>query len=445
MLASPTRSALNGSDLGTGKTLAGVETALRMNANTVLVSSPLNVRWDWFDTFKRQTGYSMPVNFISNGNQYGRLSMEALKNRERGVYIVGRELFRLTDWSGVYADMVIHDETHTLSNRQSKGFAVAQDMARRTGFTIGQSATWFGSNFSGAWAIGRLLFPEQVSKSYWAWVLQYCDWVYDHFAPDNKKITGEREPGKFASELPCYVNLRQNAGDPPLSHDLYVDLLPKQRKMYDDMERRGVTWLNEHPMVAELPPTQHIRLRQLTLAECSIVDSGKMDPQGDMITQVDFLPNAKSSKFDALKELLADIPDEKVLIGTDSAKFARMVAARLGADAFAWTGDKTNTQRDKAKGRFMKGDLKYLVATQAAIGEGVNGLQEASHIMVILSQNDQQLLNMQFVGRLARKGQTKRVLVYNIIARNTLDDRQNASLLGKALSMRQSSLKEHAA
>lgn len=431
MVNEPSGAALQGSDLGTGKTLMAVETMLRLGAKTILVSTPLNVRWGWFDTFKRQTDYEMPVNFITNSTKTGKLVMQALKDKVPGVYIIGRELFRLTDWSDFTIDGVIHDECHTFSNRQSRGFASAFDLRKRTGFTIAQSATWFGSNFSGAWAVTRVLFPDAVERSFWNWVDNWCNTTYDRYAPDNRRIIGELLPGAFASRLPCYINLRSKATDPALVEDIYIDLSPKQRRLYDEMEAQGVTWLEQHPLVAELPPVQHTRLRQITLAEASINDDGL----------VVFEDKAKSSKFDALKEMLSDLPDQKVLIATDSAKFARMVANRLGDDAFAWTGDKSNAQRDKAKGQFIKGKLKYIVATQGAISEGVDGFQEVSHILVVLSSNDQEILNQQMVGRLRRTGQTKRVLVYRIMARNTLDDAQNDTLLARALSMRGSTLK----
>jgi hypothetical protein len=351
-----------------------------------------------------------------------------LKAGVPGYYFIGRELYRLLDWSRVSVDFICHDEAHSLANRQSKGFKVASKF--RAGYTICQSATWYGSDFSGAWAIGRILWPDLVSRSYWLWVADYCTTIYDHFAPQQKKITGEIVPGAFVSDLPLYINLRNTATQPPMFEDIYVDLTARQRRLYRQMEEAGVAYLKDNPLVADIPIVQRIRLRQITLAECSLEED-----------RVVFEDDAASSKFDALREFLSDIPDEPVLIATDSAIYARMVARRLGDAAFAWTGDAAPADRDTAKARFMAGDLQYIVATQASIGEGVDGLQHNCHILVELSQSDSPLLNQQMIGRLNRKGQTRRVLVYRFKSRGTIDDEQAETLLQKELAMRSSMVK----
>lgn len=85
---------------------------------------------------------------------------------------------------------------------------------------------------------------------------------------------------------------------------------------------------------------------------------------------------------------------------------------------------------------FSEGELRYLVATQASIGEGVDGLQNRCHIMVVLSESDQILLNEQAVGRLQRRGQTKQVVAYRVVADGTIDDKQADTLLNRELAMR---------
>jgi superfamily II DNA or RNA helicase len=171
-------------------------------------------------------------------------------------------------------------------------------------------------------------------------------------------------------------------------------------------------------------------LRQLTLGETYIAPDTE---------EIDFSLDCKSSKLDAVEGLIADLVGEQVVIATDSAKFARVVAARLGG--FAWTGDKKQVEREEAKQKFIAGQLRIIVATQAAISEGTDGLQRACRVLIELSQSDSPILNQQMVGRLNRTGQEKRVIVYKIMARNTLDDPQAETLLGKELQMRASMLK----
>lgn len=430
----PSGGVLQASDLGTGKTLMAVESALRFAGNgVVVISAPLHTYYGWLDTVVGQTGGVHELRKVENKTKQGKANFESLQWGTPGWYFVGREFFRLQDWSKTEFDVMIHDECHSLSNRKSRGFKTARGVNAR--LTIAQSATWFGSSFEGAWAILRILYPDHdnvgmfADRSYHRWVRNWCQTEYDFFAENNARIVGEKNVGQLAGEIPCYVNLRNTATDEPEIIPVYVDLSNSQRKYYDQMENFGVAWLKDNPMVAELPITQRVRLRQLTLGETIITDDDS----------VDFSLDCKSSKIDALSGLLDDLVGEQILVATDSAKFAKVVADRVGG--FAWTGDVSQTDREQAKQLFIDGKLRVIVATQAAISEGTDGLQHASRILVELSQSDSPILNQQMVGRLNRTGQKQRVIVYRIMARDTLDDPQAETLLSKQIQMRESMLK----
>lgn len=425
--------ALVGSDLGTGKTVVALEAALGLAGDgVVLVSAPLHTRYGWFDTLERQTLGVKRFKWVNNKSKAGKEAFDDLRWNVPGFYFIGREFFRLQDWSKQTVDVMVHDECHTLQNRNARGFKAAKKI--KCGFTIAQSATWFGSSFEGAWAISRVLWPqlseqEQVADKYfWRWVYYWCETEYDYFAPNNKRIKGERVAGKFAESVPLYINLRSKLGDVVVS-EVYVDLSRSQRRMYQQMESDAVAWLKDNPLVADFPITQRIRLRQMTLAEASMDDEGV----------VHFEDDAKSSKLDALVDMLNDFGDEKVLVATDSAKFAKIVAKRI--DGFSWTGSRSQQEREDAKQDFIKGGLKYIVATHAAISEGIDGLQHGSHILVELSAHDSPVLNKQLLGRLNRHGQENAVLLYRVLARDTLDDPQAETLLTKELKLRASTLK----
>lgn len=427
MASEQTRAALNKSGLGTGKTMMLVSLAQELDAKQTLISAPLHTRHGWKDTVERQ-GYK-DFRWINNNTNDGRKAMAALEWGEPGAYFVGRELARLTDWSNVHPDLVTHDESHSWSSPKSRGFKNA--MRLQAGFTVAQSATPFGADFANAWTTARVLWPDRAEvgdiadRSRYRWQSFWCAEVFDAFAPMNKRVTGEKEPGKFIDSLPCVIDLKSKQSDATII-PIYVDLSPKQRKLYKQMEDSGIAWLDENPMVADLPLTQRIRLRQLTLGECSI------DAEGSVV----FADDAKSSMLDALIAMLQEFGDEPVLVVTDSAKFARLVAARIGG--FAWTGDKSGAIREQAKQDFIGGRLKYIVATQAAIAEGTNGLQDVCHIGVEMSRSDQFVLGEQVVGRLNRMGQTKQVLWYQLLGRDTIDDPQAETLLTKRVSMNNS-------
>ena len=424
--ADDTGGVILGAEPGTGKTLICVETALRMGAKTILVIAPLGTRVGWERTFRAQ-GYTGPITRVETNNLK---AMDDLRASVPGVYIVGREYFRLkkNDWSKIKPDFCVADEAHFFANRQTLSFKQMKTLKPK--FRVASSGTWFGNKFEGSWAVSRWLWTSMVDPSFWRWVARWAhtETIYMKINGSLKevtKVTREKNPGSYASAVPCYVFLEADSDLELVKSNRYVELTPAQRKMYSQMENDAFAWLEEHPLVAELPIAQRTRLRQMTLGTVTLDDEGT----------VNFADDCKSGKFDALQEILADLPaDEKVLILTSSAKFARVVAKRLGAAL--WIGATKHDERERILSTF--GDGKYLVAGIAALGEGVDGLQHHCSTMIWLDKSENNMLNQQVEARLVRKGQTKPVHSYEIIATDTLDEGIMNSLLTQTINNRRS-------
>lgn len=323
--------------------------------------------------------------------------------------------------------MVPTHNCHSWSRRGTRGQKSA--MKIRSDWKIAQSATWFGSTFENAWGVPRALWPDQVRASWWGWRDDWCRTEFDAFAPGNRRVIGEKNPGAWAASLPCYVKIESDLPElEPI--EVRYELTPTQRKMYREMEQQSLTWLRDNPLSADIPIVQRIRLREIALAEPGF------DEQGEIF----FPEDAKSALFDTLTDLAGDLIGEQILMGTHSAKFARFAANRMRQGAYSWTGDKSDQSKAEAKQDFIDGRLQYLVATQKGIGEGVDELQHVSNVMFELSLDDSPVLNQQFRGRLNRRGQNRQVLCYRFVAEGTIDDDQHKSLLRKELELRQSSV-----
>jgi superfamily II DNA or RNA helicase len=157
--------------------------------------------------------------------------------------------------------------------------------------------------------------------------------------------------------------------------------------------------------------------------------------------EIVFADDAKSTKYQALKEIIEDNPEDSMLLLTDSQKYARLVSNRLGEQAFEWSGQANQKQREEAKQKFLRGEIKYIVAVIPAIAEGVDGLQDVCSTIVWLSHSDSNLMNQQVVDRIRRRGQKETVKIYDIVARDTYDEGQLSTLVKRQLDMN-SSLKE---
>lgn len=425
-----TQACLNGSRMGTGKTLTAVEVAIRLGIDTKLIIAPLGTYWGWWDAIQRQTDYSSDI-FRIDSSKTGKEAFDNLKSGKPGWYIVGREYFRRLEWDRVVPDIAIVDEVHFAQNRNSKSFKTLMKLKPK--FRLALSGTPAGNRFEGMWAITRWLWPNVVPRSFWGWVHDWCLTTYSPFS--QMEILGEKNPGEYVKSLPCYIRLEPAKEIEMRYEPRYVELVPAQKKIYDKFQKDLVVWLGENPMVAEVPIAARIRLRQMTLAVPSLSDDG----------EVIFDDDAISTKYKALQEIIDDNPDDAMLLLTDSQKYASLVTKRLNStkvQAFEWSGKATQAQREEAKKLFLNGGLKYIVAVIPAIAEGVDGLQDVCSTVVWLSHSDSNILNQQVLDRVRRRGQKQIVDVYDIIARNTFDEGQLDTLVKRQLEMNASLRKE---
>ena len=436
----PTRAALNASTMGSGKTLKAVEVAKQIGAETILLIAPLNTRLGWQVTFDRQ-GMELPFKWI-NSTKEGQRAKDDWAWQLPGVYFVGVELFVRLGWedkarSKMWTktpDMVLFDEVHRGQNRKSKTHKTLKQV--KGGFKLAMSGTPTGNSFGGAWAVTKWLWPEVIDNSYWAWVDKWCAVDYDHFAPNGKKIVGERRPGAFFNSLPCYVRIESEVEAEIVEEQVYVELTREQRKAYTELEEKMVTWLEDRPLVVEFPISLRARLRQATLGLFSIDDEDN----------VVFDNDCKSQKIDVMFDVLEDdFEGESALILTDSRKFADVVVSRLtrdGKTALPWHGNVPGAKREEAKQAFVSGSCKYVVAVIAAVAEGVDGLQHGTRNVLWLNRSDNRILNEQVAKRVHRRGQERTVRSVELVAIDTYDSGVLSSQIKKAIDMNKT-LKEN--
>lgn len=423
--------------VGGGKTLTAIETAKGLKAQSVLVIAPKGThKRAWERTILRQRASDTVVRI--NSTVAGKQAMQDLKSGKSGWYLISPEYFRKFHWAGYEPDMAIFDEAHRASNRKSKTAKMLHTLKAKR--RLAMSGTIAGNKVEGFWAILRWVYPDLAGNSFWNWVAVFCETKMDYFA--GKVVTGEKTPGNITRSIPCYIrHLKREQccefhpegidGElPPVQEEVRtVELAPAQRKIYKQLEKDLVAWLGDNPLVVEVPIATRVRLRQITLGVPVINEEG----------EVDFAPDCKSSKLEELFEIIDSHPEgEKMLILTHSQKFASVVQKRLMAKnmkAFEWSGVASQTNRDKALEQFISGDLQFIVAVISAIGEGTDGLQEASNVVVWLSKDDNNLLNEQAAGRLDRQGQKRSVVSYEIIAEDTYDEGQLSTLVANKLNM----------
>lgn len=428
------RSHICRAEVGAGKTLVGVEAALRSGAKVTLVVSPLNTLSGWRKTFERQSGGKVTV-WPINSKKIGKLHFEHLADGIPGVYFIGWERFRMYSWMEMTPDFIILDELHRASNRKSSTYKSVES-TRKSQYKLGLSATPAGNKIEGMWASINWLWwgDKEIAPAFWNWVSKYLRTERDQYV--GKRIVGERNPGAVWASLPSKSYFPSPFQEQPIIHEIECELTPFQRKVYDRFEQEGVVWLENNPLIADLPTVQAMRLREICLAVPSIrtimvkhKDPDTGEEWEEPFEQVYFEDDAQSSKADAVFEVLGDLYAEKpepVMIFTHSRKFATMLTLRLqekGYRARQFVGGMSPDEREWKKENFGK-EFDIMVSTIPTVGEGTDGLQEVCHIEFWISLTDNRMLNTQAKGRCSRPGQKHTVQRYLFLAKDTVEQRQ---------------------
>lgn len=426
--------------VGGGKTLVAIEVAKALGTAVNFVIAPKGThKRAWEKTILRQIP-TASVKYV-NSSKRGKEVFSQLENGDAGWYLISPEFFRSLHWAGIEPDLAVFDEIHRASNRKSKTAKMLHTLKAKR--RIGMSGTIAGNKVEGFWSVLRWVYPEVAGRSFWVWVEKYCSTKMDYWA--GKVVVGEKIEGEIVKSVPCYIrhlkreqccSFHQEGMDADLPNivvmERMVSLGAEQKKLYKKMEKDLFVFLDENPLVAEVPVATRVRLRQITLATPSLSESG----------EVYFADDCKSTKIDELFAIIEDHPvGEPMLLLTHSQRFAEVVSNRLvgkGFTAFEWSGKHSQKQRDEALTSFIAGDIQFIVAVISAIGEGTDGLQERASVMVWLSKDDNRLLNEQAMGRLDRRGQKRSVVSYEILAEDTYDEGQLSKLIEDQLAMNRS-------
>ncbi len=130
----------------------------------------------------------------------------------------------------------------------------------------------------------------------------------------------------------------------------------------------------------------------------------------------------KGAKLDLLRNVLHEIPNEQALIfclrKITAHKIKEILEAEFGKAA-VYLGDMNQAERDQVIADFKSGEIKYLVATDAA-AEGLN-LQNCC-IMFNYDLHWNPMKIEQRIGRIHRFKQDRDVTIFNLSVKDTIDD-----------------------
>lgn len=425
---------------GAGKTPTTLAALRRSGASRVLVVCPngagsIPTQWMdeaaiWWPEARFVLGTGSPEKRYK-----ARAAVGATNGHPQGLVVtydalrsdVGR--LALRKW-----DCLVLDEAHHIKSRRALQTRAAWQLSKNIGGLWELTASIFRNRPDELWsllyALDRRRWPH-----HWPWVRQYMFTTMTMRGPRGKRTLVEEvapwkdEKGEWrwlkpgvekqihdeVASVSLYRTLDEvlpelpNATPIPLT----VELDPDERKAYSELLKRNWTQLEDGQVIQSVNKvSQETRLRQVVSGmEAFSADRPRM-----------------GSKLRAAYEKVCDLDPEQVVVLT----WSRSAAERLARETAGALihGGVAKEDRRAALSNFRTGKVRVLVGTLATLGEGVDGLQVAQHLVLVdrpWSPEDE----AQTIGRLRRSGQQKPVFFYTLTARSTIDEKINAILKSK--------------
>jgi len=408
-------------EMGLGKSLEALTAAAvdfeRKWAKRVLVICPSFLKWNWAEEIEKLTSFSFS---IYHGTPTQR---QAIRDEfDADILITNYEQI-VNDFDHLNAmewDIVIVDEAHFIKSRSSKRSKSIRALKRSRMFLLTGSPML--NRPDELWALLNACDPQRFS-SYWPFVNRFCvmgGWK-------SKQIVGAKNKAELRDLLREYMirRLKKDCLDLPDKQviPVYVELHPDQRKVYDQMdaELRLEIPGDPDPMEAENVMTKMLRLKQIAATPATIGlpdDSYKLDRAMEMI-----------------EEFVTD-PDDStpVVVFTQFRPVQRALGARLdAADIPFWTmnGDTPKDKRIEMVNEWASSDRPGVIQIMLQMGVGLN--LTAANKAIFIDRLYVPKLNEQAEDRIHRIGAdlTKPVQIFNIIAKNTVEERIERILASK--------------
>ena len=399
-------------DMGLGKTLQALALICRAReadpaAAPFLIVAPTSVVFNWAAEASRFTP-GLAVRAVADTTGKRGQSLATL-TAGADIVVTSYTLLRLDfdaysklNWSGL-----ILDEAQYVKNHQAKVYQCARRLPAPVKLAI--TGTPLENNLMELWSLLSItapgLFPSPAR-------------FRDYYA---KPIEKERDTELLAQlqrRIRPLIRRRtkeQVAADLPtkLEQTIEVELHPRHRKLYQthlQRERQKVLGL-----IGDVNANRFTIFRSLTLLRQLSLHAGLVDPDHRELP---------SAKIDILMDQLTDVAGggHRALVFSQFTGFLGLVRERLVQTGIRHCYlDGSTTDRSGVVRRFKEGtDPVFLISLKAG-GFGLN-LTEADYCF-LLDPWWNPATEAQAVDRTHRIGQTRNVMVYRLIAKDTIEEK----------------------
>lgn len=205
-------------------------------------------------------------------------------------------------------------------------------------------------------------------------------------------------------------------------NNVEIEMPDKLREMYDKMEREFFLKMDSG--------TEVEMFNQASLTnKCLQFSNGAMYP----IAGMPLWEPIHELKLEALEEIIEEANGSPILCAYAYRSDAERIMTKFKAiDPINLTDCSSEKSLNDAMRRWKSGNCQLMIGHPASMGHGIDGLQDAGHILVWFGLNWSLDLYDQFNARVRRQGQGAPVMCHRILCRDTLDQAQALALDEKA-------------
>ncbi len=408
-------------DMGLGKTLQALALMVHLNernpaAPPFLVVAPTSVVGNWASETHRFAPGLRVVTIAEGVAKRGTDLASVIGDADivitsYGLFRREFEAYESVTWSGLFLD-----EAQFVKNPTSQASRRARMLS--VPFKVAITGTPMENNLLELWSLFAICAPGLLGST---------ERFKKHYAAPIEKRQDAERLVELRNRIRPFMLRRTKevvAAELPEKTEqvLEVELSPKHRKVYDTYlhrERSKVLGLLD-----DMDGNRFEIFRSLTLLRQAALDVGLVDAAHAGVA---------STKLELLSEMVEDVVAEghKVLIFSQFTRFLRSATAiieRLGIPVSYLDG--TTKDRQGAIQEFREGDAQVFLISLKAGGFGLN-LTEADYC-ILLDPWWNPATEAQAVDRAHRIGQTKNVMVYRLVAKDTIEEKVMAMKAKKA-------------
>jgi superfamily II DNA or RNA helicase len=394
-------------DMGLGKTLQTLAVLLdRRDVGPTLVIAPTSVGFNWVREAERFTPDLTPHLYRETDRA------EFLANVGPGDLVVcsyGLALRDAEKLSSVEWGTLILDEAQAVKNSRSKTSLAIRDIPAQ--WRVALTGTPVENHLGELWSLFSIVSPgvfggwEQFRKRFATPIEKNDDEERRIALRDKlKPFVLRRTKSAVLTELPARTEM-----------NVLVEMNAAERKMYDKVRMSAI---GEIDAIAKLDDVKDQRFRVLALL--TRLRQLSCSPK---LVHEDW--KDRSSKLQQLCETMLELKGEghRVLVFSQFVKHLRLIREMLDEEKVTYEyldGSTPAKARQESVDRFQNGDATAFLISLKAGGTGLN--LTAADYVIHMDPWWNPAVEDQATDRAHRMGQTKPVMVYRLIAQNSIEE-----------------------